>query len=166
MGLYLSRTHLHVARIQPISSVCKLNNLIGRVPNSCVIMNAQILQTLDQPPLHVPSLRSLHSCIDQTLTSSHRVEKELCGSQTGVETVSHEAFSFGFFGPLCKMRQWTTFKTIWNPFATKSLLPNWCHHLTDVDEGSFGSSEWHDQGTVRMRQIGFTGFSTLISNRG
>lgn len=51
-------------------------------PHCGVILQAQVLQGLHKPSLHVAGLCCLHGRVYQTLTPGHCVEEELCWGQT------------------------------------------------------------------------------------
>ena len=78
--------------VKSIITVPELNDLFSVACSDCVIIhNCNILNQLDQSSLHVPSVCSFDSSIDDTLTTSHCVEKELSGCETGVKTVLDKA---------------------------------------------------------------------------
>lgn len=59
------------------------------------VSHRQWLNYLDQSALHVASVGGFDSRVRETLPSTHRVEEELVGGESGVEAVSDEALGRG-----------------------------------------------------------------------
>lgn len=57
-------------------------------------------------------------------------------------------------------------KAIGHSLATDRLLSDAGNHLGDVDVGSLGAAERHDQGAIRWMQLGEAGLGRLLSNAG
>lgn len=57
-------------------------------------------------------------------------------------------------------------KAIGYSLATDSLLSDAGNHLGDVDVGSLGAAERHDEGAIRWMQFGEAGLGRLLSDAG
>ena len=73
--------------VHAILSVNKLNNLVTSRPHSLVVLDLNILESLDESPLNISGLCCLARCVDDAFTTAHGVEVELLGSQPSEETV-------------------------------------------------------------------------------
>lgn len=67
----------HISRVEGVTAVQNLNDIADRISDSHVVMETQILETLDQSSLHVSGLGCLDRCVDETLAASHRVKEKL-----------------------------------------------------------------------------------------
>jgi len=72
---------LNMLPCQPVFTISELDDLSHTVPHSSIIVNHASLHSLDQPTLYITCLSSLHSRINQTLSSSHSMEIELARCQ-------------------------------------------------------------------------------------
>lgn len=78
--------------VQPVATVTELDDILPIAsPHSPVVHDADILQQLDQPSLHVSGICGFDCGVDDALAPAHRVEEELGGSQACVEAVGDEA---------------------------------------------------------------------------
>lgn len=76
-------------------------------------------------------LSSLDSCVDQTLSASHSVEKELCRCQAGQVGVLHEASALRTVVILDEVRQRAVFEAEGDSFTLNVLLP---HHSNNLNK--------------------------------
>ncbi len=95
----------HIRRVQIVTAVQELHQVVRARSNSHVILNAQVLQTLDQPSLHIASLGRFDRRVHQALAATHRVKKELSRGEAAVEAVLHEALGGRYARVLVEMRQ-------------------------------------------------------------
>ena len=65
----------NATRIERVVAICELNNLAHIVADSHIVFNLKIFQTFDQTTLNISRLRSFHSGINQTDTTTHRMEE-------------------------------------------------------------------------------------------
>lgn len=92
--------------IQTVVTIPELNDFLSVTCSYCVIVHdSNIFNQLDQSSLHVPSVCCLDGCIDDTLSTTHCVEKELCSCQTGKEAVFDEASGLWGFKQSWEVRQ-------------------------------------------------------------
>jgi len=78
-----------------IFSVQEVDQNFARSSHRAIILDHQILQCLDQSSLNVTSVSSFDSSVDQSFTTTHRVEIKLGWSQAGQVRTRHETFRFG-----------------------------------------------------------------------
>ena len=76
---------------QTVLSVSQLNQLSHRVTHRAVIVHHTRFHGLDEPTLDVTRLGGFDGGINETLTSSHGVEVELAGRETGQVGVLYES---------------------------------------------------------------------------
>lgn len=62
---------------EAVLSVDKLNHVVSRSPHGSIVFDLHIFERFDQSPLDIASFSCFDSCIDQTFTSTHRMEVEL-----------------------------------------------------------------------------------------
>lgn len=103
------------------------------------------------------SLSRLYSRINQTLSSSHGVEEELCRSQAGEIRVLHKASALGTVVVLDEMWQCAVFEAEGDSFTLHVLLP---HHSNNL-------KKWFAKGKCVNSKIRspFANFSTLSPGR-
>jgi len=82
----LCRT-FNAGRVEAIVTKHKLDDLAGGGAHGAVVLDAQVLEALDQSALHVARLGRLHGRVHQPLPAGHGVEEELGGGQPVVEAV-------------------------------------------------------------------------------
>lgn len=58
-----------------ILAIYKLDNVASRVPNSSIILNHDILKSLDKFPLDIASLTCFDCCVNNTFSTPHCMEK-------------------------------------------------------------------------------------------
>ena len=117
--------------VKAIITVPELNDLFSVACSYCIIIhNCNILNQLNQSSLHVPSVCSFDSSINDTLTASHCVEKEFGSCKAGVETVFDEASCLRSLKQSWKMGQRSFSKAILDSFTADGLLTNTTDHLT------------------------------------
>src|SRR3989449_10719763 len=63
--------------VDPILTIPHLDDVSPRVSDRRVILDSEMLESVDETALHVPALLSPHCSVDQPLSSSHCVEAEL-----------------------------------------------------------------------------------------
>lgn len=78
------------------------------------------------------SLSSLYSCIDQTLSSSHGMEEELCRCQASQIRVLHEAPALRTVVVFDEMWQRTVFEPKRDSFTLNVLLPHHSNNLNSL----------------------------------
>lgn len=84
------------------------------------------------------SLSCLYGCIDQTLSSSHSVEEELCRCQAGQIRVLHKASALGTVVIFDEMWQRAVFEAEGDSFTLHVLLS---HHSNDLKKW-FVKGKW------------------------
>lgn len=67
---------------EAVLTVDKLNHIVPGSPHGSIVFDLDIFKRFDQSPLNVTSFSCFDSCINQTFTSSHRMEVELGGLQS------------------------------------------------------------------------------------
>jgi hypothetical protein len=87
---------------------------------------------------HVTRFGSLDGRVDQTFSARDGVEEELCGRETGEETVADESLRWRVLGLLSEVGQGAVLETIGDTATRDNLLTDTGDHLGDVDDGTCG----------------------------
>src|SRR5262249_26858390 len=82
-------------RVYPVLSVEELDYVAVWVPNGEVVFDLQVLQCVDQPPLHVPALLLPDRSVHQPFSSSHGMEEELSGGKSVPVVAPDETLGLG-----------------------------------------------------------------------
>src|SRR5438132_8775419 len=77
--------------VDPVLPIPYLDYVSPRVSDRRVVLDSEMLESVDETALHVPALLSPHCSIDQSLSSSHCVEEELYRFQSIPIAVVDEA---------------------------------------------------------------------------
>src|SRR5438034_11683168 len=77
--------------VDPVLNIPHLDDVPSRVSDRRVILDSEMLESVDETALHVPTLLSPHCSIDQPLSSTHCVEEELYRVQSIPITVIDKA---------------------------------------------------------------------------
>lgn len=76
----------------PVTSILKLHDFLGvATSDSHIVADADVFQQFHQSPTHVTRVGCLDGRVDQTFSSSHRVEEEFLGIQAAEEGISHKS---------------------------------------------------------------------------
>ena len=125
---------LNVLSLKTILAVDELNEVVARGPHGAVVLDLDVLESLDQTPLDVARVRRLDSRVDEALSSSHSVEVELLRGEAGDVAAGDEALAVGAEVVLAEMRERSPVEPERNSLSVDVLLPDTSHDLGDVDE--------------------------------
>lgn len=117
--------------IKPIVTVSELNNVFSVARSySVIVHDCDVFNQFNQSPLHVTCICSFYRSIDDTLTASHCVEKELSRCEAWIKTVFDKSSSFRSLEKAREMGQWSLCESILDSFTSDSLLADTADHLT------------------------------------
>ena len=100
---FLNVALLH--RVDSVFSVDELDYGSAVAANAPVRVDDQILHRVDQPSLHVTASSCTDSRVDQSFTTTHRVEEIFRRAHSTLEITSNEAVSFSRNVVLLEVRQ-------------------------------------------------------------
>src|SRR6266568_1141672 len=121
--------------VDPVLTIPDLDDVSPRVSDRRVILDSEMLESVDETALHVPALLSPHCSIDQPLSSSHCVEEELYRFQSIPIAVIDEAASSSSVSPQ-------------DPLSTTRLLTHVRSHLPNVERRASCARPRHYYATV------------------
>ena len=150
--------------INPVVTIGKLNDTVCRIPHSTVITNCHILKCLDQATLDVTRFSSLHSSVNQTLATSHCMEKELVCCKATQVRVLHKASAFWCKVILCEVGQSAVAETERNTLTFHTLLSHASRHLRDINERTLRTGNYHLLDIVVVRQTLFGVRSDIVTS--
>lgn len=120
---------LHERSIHPILPIPQLNQVTVRISYCPVIVHHETLHGLDETTLDIPRLGGLHSCVNETLATSHGVEVELIWSKSSQVRVLHEAFALRTIIILDEVRQGAVTEAERDTLPLNVLLTHTCNDL-------------------------------------
>src|SRR6266480_3017405 len=120
--------------VDPVLTIPHLDDVSSRVSDGRVILDSEMLESVDETALHVPALLSPHCSIDQPLSSSHCVEEELYRVQSIPITVIDEASWCSSHVSRFEEAESSSSVSPQYPLSTNRLLTHVCSHLPNVSE--------------------------------
>ena len=120
---------LDVGGVHAVLAVQELNHVSGGVSHRAVVLDDDVLHRLDQTPLDVTRLGSLHCGIDETLATAHGVEEELLRGETSQVGVLDKPARLGAEIILGKVRQGTAVEAEGDALPLDVLLTDARDHL-------------------------------------
>ena len=120
---------LDVGGVHAVLAVQELNHVSGGVSHRAVVLDDDVLHRLDQTPLDVTRLGSLHRGIDETLATAHGVEEELLRGETSQVGVLDKPARLGAEIILGKVRQGTAVEAEGDALPLDVLLTDARNHL-------------------------------------
>jgi len=131
-----------------IISIQELNYFLAWWSNTVIICNSEILNAFDKSSLHISSISSFNSGINQPFSPSASMEEKFDGVHSWVKWILDKSFSSRFFWMLWEVRKSSILKSIWNSFATHNLLTYKSNHLAQILNISFGSTTSHNDRAI------------------
>src|SRR5437879_11451178 len=116
--------------VDPVLAIPYLDYVSPRVSDRRVVLDSEMLESVDETALHVPALLSPHCSIDQPLSSSHCVEEELYRVQSIPITVIDEASRCSSHVSRFEEARGSSCVSPQHPVSTNILLSPVCAHLT------------------------------------
>lgn len=123
-----------------IFSIQKLQKLLLACSYSAIILNHHIFKSLDQSSTYIPSFSCLNRSINQTFSTTHRVEVKFLRVQPTQVRRLNKSFRLRSKVILRKMRQSPSIKAEGYTTSFNILLANTSHNLTNVDVRAFRPS--------------------------
>src|SRR5438034_10022213 len=117
----------------PILPMPDLVDFSARVSDRRVILDSEMLESVDETALHVPTLLSPHCSIDQPLSSTHCVEEELYRVQSIPITVIDKASRCSSHVSRFEEAESSSSVSPQDPLSTNRLLTHVCSHLPNVE---------------------------------
>ena len=158
------RKILDMLSFQAVFSVDKLNHVVSRSPHGSIVFDLDIFERFNKSPLNIARFSCFDSSIDETFTSSHRMEVELCGLQTIHVAVGDETFTLSSEVIFTEMGERSSIEAKWNSLSVDVLLPYASHNLRDVDRTSLGPRGHHLSESVVWSQVLESTSSCLIQS--
>ena len=149
--------------VHSVLTIQKLNDTPVGSSQRAIVAGHDGLHRLHKSALDVTGLRRLTGRINQTLPSSHGVEKELLCGETSQIAILDETPTLGPEIVLHKMWQSTLLKTEGDPLSLDSLLADTGDNLRDIDVGTLGSGRNHRLDTVPLCKTLLGALTTAIT---
>jgi hypothetical protein len=128
---------VHEHGIETVISILELNDVLSACPNSVIILDREVFQSFYKTSLHIACLGCLDSCINESLSATHSVEKELSGSQAAVEAILYEALRGWILGIKLEVRETAIKEPVGHSLTINRLLTHKGYHLTKIDIRAF-----------------------------
>ena len=156
---------LNAGGVDAIFAVGELDDFSHIVADGAIIFYLQVFQTLDQTTLDISSLRRLDGSVDETHTTTHRVEEELGRSQAGNVRVFDKSTRAWRIVIFAEMRQCTVIESIGHTLAVDTLLSDARNHLGNVQHRTLGARlDNHDKSIVGTQVFNrnFAGLASCV----
>src|SRR6266581_734501 len=119
--------------VDPVLTIPHLDDVSTRVSDRRVILDSEMLESVDETALHVPALLSPHCSIDQPLSSTHCVEEELYRVQSIPITVIDEAPRCSSHVSRFEEDESSSSLSPQDPLSTNRLLTHFGSHQPNVE---------------------------------
>src|SRR2546427_13092455 len=134
--------------VDPVLTIPHLDYVSSRVSDRRVILDSEMLESVDETALHVPALLSPHCSIDQPLSSTHCVEEELYRFQSIPIAVIDEASWCSSHVSRFEEAESSSSVSPQDPLSTNRLLTHVCSHLLYVERGASCARPRHYYSTI------------------
>ena len=155
-----------LARVDAVLAVPELYDVADAVAHRAVVLDAQVLEGVDEAALHVAALLSAYSRVDQTLAATHAVEEVLQRREPVAVAVVDEAPRLRRRVPVLEVGQCAVLVAPHDALATDRLLSYAAHHLADVEAAAPRAAPGHDDARVAHTEPLLDGFTRLVTGLG
>ena len=146
------RLVLHLDRINTIIAIHKLNNSLFSITYSHIIFHLKILHTLNKTTLDISCLTRFNGGINQTYTTTHRMEEEFLWRQSRNKRTFDKSACQRSVIELVEVRQRPAIKSVRDTLAFDCLLTQTWNHLWNVQVTSLRSRQHETDESVRRVQ--------------
>src|SRR3989441_2594016 len=153
-----------VGDVGAVLAIPLLDDVSARVSDRRVIVDSEMLESVDETALHLPALLSPHCSIDQPLSSSHCVEEELYRVQSIPITVIDEASRCSSHVSRFEEAESSSSVSSQDPLSTNRLLTHVCSHLPNVERGASCARPRHYYATIVHLEVLVCVFSGYVSS--
>ena len=137
-----------LGRVDAVLSVEELDDVAGGVPDREVVLDAEVLHRVDEPPLHVSALLGPDGRVDEPFPPSHGVEEELRRGEPVAVVSLHKAL--GLRGEVAwrEVAERPPAEALLDPLSSDRLLPEGGGHLPEVEARAPRAGAGHDDSGV------------------
>src|SRR5260370_1165655 len=124
MLLELMHSINNISTVNAILAINPLHQIAQRVPNCAIVANHDVLQSLNQSSLNIPSFGGFDSRIDKTFATSHRVEEKFLRGQPAEVRILDKPSRLRTKIIFCEMRECAMFVPKRKSSSLQLLLTN------------------------------------------